>query len=79
MGANRLHTPRMQAHFDDRLMAVAGRMNFTEWTEGHKCYHTFLRDAMRGVAPPPALSEIQENGGDMPHPHHQVCVAVDVA
>ena len=46
LGANRLHAPLLQTHFDQRLMAVAGRTP-EEWLAASDgLYGPFLHDAM---------------------------------
>ena len=51
LGANRLHAPRMQTHFDARLVAVAGLDAIDgrvpdEWRGGIDRYGPFLQHAL---------------------------------
>ena len=59
LGANRLNAPLMQAHFDERLLALCPTAA-APWPEGEACYSKFIADAIGEpvtdvyAAPPPA-------------------------
>jgi len=67
LGANRLHAPLMQAHFDERILAFGGQGTAGPWPEEsfHACYAHFLDDALgrpidhrlEEVEPPPLSLE----------------------
>ena len=47
LGANRLHAPVMQAHFDERLLAFGGVGTVTPWPETlQSCFGPFLEKAL---------------------------------
>ena len=47
LGANRLHAPLMQTHFDARLLSLGSEASRAEWpTELSACYARFLDDAL---------------------------------
>jgi len=46
IGANRLDAPRMQSHFDERLLHHARSCGVALWPDGPECYGSFLEDAV---------------------------------